>query len=172
MHYKQPAPVLQHNNLADIRTSEAYTDKHIDEAIQHFAECALDSLQIVTWDRVRQCTTSNEDMHQYVFIIENGMPQLRNYLPDPIRDFHQFNKHLYTIDGFIMYKETIVIPPNLHTDIFLAFHSAHSGVSTMTARAESSVFWPGITPAIIATHLPQQVILPTSTQCDILLYRA
>ena len=29
-------------------------------------------------------------------------------------------------------------------------HPAHQGVTAMTARADSSVFWPGITPAISA----------------------
>ncbi len=47
-----------------------------------------------------------------------------------------------------MYKNRIVIPPSLRQDCIQALHAAHQGVSRMTARAETSIFWPGITNAI------------------------
>ena len=37
--------------------------------------------------------------------------------------------------------------PSLYQEVLLALHAAHQGVNSMLARAESSVFWPGITPA-------------------------
>ena len=43
-----------------------------------------------------------------------------------------------------MYKQRIVIPTMLRQDCLKALHSAHQGVSMMTARAKSSIFWPGI----------------------------
>ena len=41
-----------------------------------------------------------------------------------------------------------VIPSPLRALIIGTLHSAHQGVTCMTSWAESSVFWPGITPAI------------------------
>ena len=47
----------------------------------------------------------------------------------------------------------IIIPPSLREEVLSALHAAHQGVTyctSMISRAESSVFWPGITPAITA----------------------
>ena len=52
------------------------------------------------------------------------------------------------MDGVILYKDRIVIPPSLREEILNSLHAAHQGITAMIARAESSVFWPGITPAI------------------------
>ena len=47
-----------------------------------------------------------------------------------------------------MFKDRVVIPISLWNKILQSLHSAHQGVSSMLARAEDSVFWPGITSAI------------------------
>ena len=90
-------------------------------------------------------------MSQLLSIIESGMPESHHQLPPNLQEYFQFQAHLSTIDGVITYKDRIVIPPCLQDTILSALHSAHSGVSFMLARAESSVFWPGITPVIHAT---------------------
>ena len=86
-------------------------------------------------------------MHLLTSIIESGMPWFRHELPAPLRAFHQFHSF---IDGIIVYKDYIVIPLSLHQDILSTLHSEHQCVSFMMARAESSMSWPGITPAITA----------------------
>ncbi len=91
-------------------------------------------------------------MHKLISIIEDGMPEVRNELPEPLREYHQFRENLHSVDGVIMFKDRIVIPPILRDDILTALHSAHQGVTAMMARAESSVFWPGITVAIATTR--------------------
>ena len=52
------------------------------------------------------------------------------------------------MDGVILYNNRTVIPSPLRALILDTLHSAHQGVCCMTSRAESSVFRPGITPAI------------------------
>ncbi|XP_060073014.1 uncharacterized protein LOC132552840 [Ylistrum balloti] len=105
---------------------------------------SVTSLQCITWDRIRTATTSDEYMFQLVQMIESGIPETRNDLPVPLREYHQFRNNLSTIDGVIIYKDRIVIPPSLRTDVLTALHSAHQGTSSMMSRAETSVFWPGI----------------------------
>ena len=56
------------------------------------------------------------------------------------------------MDGVIPYKLRTVIPPSLRQHVLTILHSAHQGVTSMTTRAEMTVFWPGITPAITATQ--------------------
>ncbi|XP_054770983.2 uncharacterized protein K02A2.6-like [Lytechinus pictus] len=116
------------------------------------AMCALESLHLksVTWDRVRTATTSDDNMQALLNAVEAGMPEFRHELPSPVREYFPFRDDLYTSDGVILYKDRIVILPSLREEVLAHLHAAHQGVTSMTARAESSVFWPGITPAITA----------------------
>ena len=84
--------------------------------------------------------------------IESVFPKYRNEIPKPIREYYQFKEHLYSVDGVILYKERIVVPPSLREEVLVALHAAHQGITAMASRAESSVFWPGITSAITALH--------------------
>ena len=118
--------MIQHAFLEGIRTNEDTIDHgNIDDAVRNAATYALESLQSITWDRTRQETASDENMHLLMSIIENGMPKFRHELPIPLRAYHQFREHLHTIDGVVIYKDRIVIPPSLREDVLLALHSAH-----------------------------------------------
>lgn len=109
-------------------------------------------IQSVTWDRVRDATSSDENMFLLSSIIDNGFPDNRQDLPPSLRDFFQFREDLFTLDGVILYKERVVIPPSLRPEVLAALHAAHQGVTSMNLRAEASVFWPGITPDITAVR--------------------
>ena len=104
----------------------------------------------VTWERVQLATTSNKDMTQLIDIIECGFPKFCHELPLAIQEYHQFREHLYTVDGVILYKSCIVIPPSLRQHVLTVLHSAHQGVTSVKTHADSTVFWPGITLAVIA----------------------
>ena len=99
----------------------------------------------VTWDRVREATASNPDMHLLTELIENGMTETRSEMPVSIRQFHQYRHELSTTDGVAIYKDRIITPPALRHAVLAALHAAHQGVSMMTAIAETSIFWPGMT---------------------------
>ena len=43
------------------------------------------SLRSVTWERVRTATASDDDMQALVTIIEAGMPESKNELPEQLR---------------------------------------------------------------------------------------
>ena len=60
------------------------------------------------------------------------------------------NLGMTSVDGVVLYKARIIIPPSLRQDVLSVLHSVHQGVTSMTSCAEATVFWPGITPAIMA----------------------
>ncbi|CAG2222073.1 unnamed protein product [Mytilus edulis] len=138
---------IQHNFLSSIMKDDC-CDACSDEELQLAAASSINTLQSITWNMVRVATNSDDDMVKLVEIIENGMPEFRHEMPTELREFFQFREDLYTVDGVVMYKDRIVIPPALRTNVLTILHSAHQGVTSMMSRAESSVFWPGITPAI------------------------
>ena len=58
----------------------------------------------------------------------------------------------YSSDGVVTYKDCIVIPPPLRPICLSALHAAHQGTSAIIAKAETSIFWPGITEDIRTTR--------------------
>lgn len=107
-------------------------------------------IETVTWDDVRVATSSHPLMSVLTQLIDDGMTNKRESLHPDLRPYHQYKEHLSTFDGVILYKDRLVIPPSLRDQILSSLHSAHQGITQMCARAESSIFWPGMTSDITA----------------------
>jgi len=145
---------IRHSFLRRIRqTADTFGGDDFESTIQVSTISALKTLQSVTWERVKQATSSDNIMTLLVSTIESGIPKYRHELPSSLQEYHPFRHHLYTVDGVIIYKDRVVIPPSLRDEILSALHAAHQGVSSMTSRAECSVFWPGINQAITTTRM-------------------
>ena len=126
------------------------TGPGVDSSVNDITASAVAStlsmgIQAITWDSVQMATASDPDMNQLVTAIKSGMPEKRLDFPPPLREFHKFRHDLHTIDGVVLFKDRIVIPPSLRSTVLSALHSAHQGVTSMLSRAEASVFWPGLT---------------------------
>ena len=104
----------------------------------------IEVIRSVTWDDVRQATTSDPSMLKLLEFIEDGFPSLRSELPPDLRQFYQFRHGFTSFDGVALYNDRLVI---LRDRILHILHAAHQGISQMCSRA---FFWPGMTPAIIA----------------------
>ena len=133
------ARCFSHSTLAGIRIVEDDHDED-DNTIQLAATLSLNSLKAVTWERVRLATSSDPNMSSLLNYIEAGMPDSRQELPQPLQVYHQFRDSLYTVDGIVIYKGRVVIPPSLRQDCLAALHAAHQSVSSMISRAEASIF--------------------------------
>lgn len=131
--------------------TSAATSLCINDDIASSVSSALKNVAI-TWENVKLATTSDPAMNKLVSIIESGFPGSRHELPQELQVYFQFREHLYTLDGVALYNDRVIIPPSLREDILTTLHSAHQGVTSMNARAEASIFWPGITPAIKAVR--------------------
>ena len=70
--------------------------------------------------------------------------------------YWNLRNHLYTIDGVVLMRDMVLIPPSLPvleslippplcSEVMQSLHAAHQGVSAIHERAKSAVFWPGIT---------------------------
>ena len=92
-------------------------------------------------------------------------------MPPSIRDYFPFVETLSNIDRVICRVDRIIIPTSLRPTCLNALHTAHLGISRMTAQAEG-LFWPGITKDITATrdgcatcnsNAPSQPAMPSVT---------
>ena len=109
------------------------------------AMTTLSSIESVTWDNVREQTTSDPTMRQLHDTILMGFPEDSRSMPELTRIYHQYRSDLSIVEGVILYQDRIVIPPSLRDQVLETLHAAHQGVTSMNARAKASVFWPGIT---------------------------
>jgi hypothetical protein len=91
-------------------------------------------------------------MLQLLHLIQEGFPSDLLSVPIDIKEYFKFKQDLSTVDAVIMYKDRVVIPPSLRPSILSNLHAAHQGTTSMTARDDASVFWPGIHPDIKKTR--------------------
>ena len=105
----------------------------------------VDNLQTITWEKVEIETLSDVNMHMLLNLIQQGFPDVIDNVPQQLKTYFKFRNDLSTVGTVILYKNRIVMPPSLRNAVLLNLHSAHQGVSSMISRAETSVFWPGIT---------------------------
>ena len=109
------------------------------------AMTTLSSIESVTWDNVREQTTSDPTMRHLHDMILMGFPEDSRIMPELTRIYHQYRSDLSIVEGVILYQDRIVIPPSLRDQVLETLHAAHQRVTSMNARAKASVFWPGIT---------------------------
>ena len=105
--------------------------------------------RVLTLDTIRQECNTDGVMVALKDQIRKGFPDSSNDMNPVVRDFHRFGHGLCVVDGIPCYKTRIIIPAKMRKQVLAALHSAHQGVSGMTARAEQSVFWPTITRDIV-----------------------
>lgn len=151
-HTTQPSPMIPTNLMAGIATDETNTSDSMDATIKESLVSALTSNQPLTWEQVQTATASDDDMMTLLSTIEDGFPGQRCLVPPSIKEYHHHRHHLYAIDGVAIYKDRLIIPKALRQTCLSALHAAHQGTSHMIAKAESSIFWPGITADIHATR--------------------
>ena len=138
--------------MSGLQASDQLAATTVENSLQASWACALASLQSVTWSEVQNATASSPDLVLLLSTVEDGFPASADLVPPPIRQYYQHRSHLSSSDGVILYKDRIVVPPSLRSRCLSALHAAHQGTSAMTARAESSIFWPGISSDIQATR--------------------
>ena len=144
---RHPVSCTEPSNQPQSTATVNHNHSDIEECTQIAALATLQTAPItaVTWDLVRTATSSDETLNNLLQVIENGFPETCSELPHNLHSYHPLRDQLSTVDGVILYNDRVLIPPPLRQNVLTTLYSAHQGTSTMTSRAESSVFWPGIT---------------------------
>ena len=106
-------------------------------AISHEAE----SITTVSWDLLAEETNKDKILSTLMLAVDERFAG--EY--EDISEYTRYHESLYITDGVILYQDRVVVPSSLHKVILQGLHSAHQGVSAMQSRAQSFVFWPGMT---------------------------
>ena len=107
----------------------------------------------VTWERIAAATEKDHELGAIREVVESGGYRDVLEAKAQFQDYKLIMEKLSALEGVLLYKGRAVIPPSLRTEVLSILHSAHQGVSSMHRRAESCVYWPGITEDIRRVRL-------------------
>ena len=143
-----------HESLAAVQLDEeVHMDLAGDEEFAAYGRLKAGEINAVTWERVQEETWLDESMRNLIGAIKNGLNDMSmEEAKEGLANYWRHRHRLSILDDIIMMGKRIVIPLSLRKEVLAHLHGAHQGVSQMTARAQASVFWPGITSDIARTR--------------------
>ena len=105
----------------------------------------LDQFFAVTWERVKTESSKDRDIQLLVQLITDGFPLSKKDMPHSLSGYWDIRGRLITYEGVAVYMDRIVVPQSLRARVIENLHSAHQGTAGMFSRAQTIVYWPGIT---------------------------
>ena len=132
-----------------VRDQEAaWDEREMESLIEH----QVAAVTPISWQQIREEVARDKVMRLLSDQIVQGFPPDRKLLRLELREYYHHRDHLSQVDGVPLFKGRVVVPAGLRKAVLETLHSAHQGVTGMTLRAQSSVWWPGITPQIKETR--------------------
>ena len=107
------------------------------------------NFESVSWEAIVEATQKDPTTRRLHAIISG------THTADETADVSAYwplRHDLHILEGVILYRNRIVVPSSLRTCVLEHLHSGHQGVSAMTYRARTLLFWPGITGDIQLTR--------------------
>ena len=109
------------------------------------AMCSMtDNRQVISWARLEDESSRDSTTSTLVKLINTGIPDNRDMWPDCTRDFYRVKSDLSTIGPVVLVGDRVAIPSSLQSEVLEVLHSAHQGTTSMTNRALSCIYWPGM----------------------------
>ena len=121
------------------------------EVLDSTAEIALTDLDeesSLTLSDIREATLNDADLKLLTSTIQTGFSETHHSTDPAIRQYFNVRDDLWLQEDIVMFRNRIVIPKRLRSQILRLLHSAHQGIDGMRARASDTVYWPGLTSAI------------------------
>ena len=141
------------------------------EAIWDFEDHA----GVITPNMIRSAGRDDPVYCTLINQIGEGFPKNKHSTNSNIRQYWEVRNRLSSLNGLVLMDRRIVIPVSLRKRILRCLHSAHQGVVGMKARANETVYWPGMDSCIrncrdtcatcvrIAPSLPKEPIILTKS---------
>ena len=111
----------------------------------------------ISWERLASDTLKDPQLA----IIKNALTSDdETWTSNPnLKEYAKYAEAIYLSNDIVMYQDRVIVPRQLRQIITKNLHAAHQGVSAMERRAQSIVFWPGISADI-------QQIRTACTHCN------
>ena len=163
--------------MSDPQPHDHETADEIEASIQAFACEAIaqlsDDIGSITHAQIKAAAHSDPDYMSLIQIIRTGFPATRHMTDPKVRQFWEVRTRLSVEDDIALLNDRIIVPAALRKRVLQCLHSAHQGVTSMRARANCTVYWPGMNASIrnfrecciacrtVAPSLPQEPLMPS-----------
>jgi len=94
-------------------------------------------------DDIRAAAREDANYVELVRAVENGFANLDRAGP-LVQQCKAMRDDLTTDDGLVLFGRRIIIPKSRRSETLKRLHASHQGVTRTRQRAQSAVFWPGI----------------------------
>ena len=119
---------------------------NLDDEVQVFLN-AVESSRPGSEEKIQlieKTTREDQELQEVTKLVLNGWPKCQTQVPENVRSFFPYCGELSYVDGKLIYRDQIVIPASMREEILQRIHDGHLGVTKCLERANSSVWWPGI----------------------------
>lgn len=152
MRYKPEAVYVPGKTLivADTlsRSPQSYTKEQLDthSEVECYIATVVQGIPASTsrMDSIKAATASNTELQTVVKFIRNGWPEYRDKVPLNVRAYVKIKNELSEANGLVIRGCRIVIPKSERAEILKKIHAGHQGLTKCRDRANSSVWWPGL----------------------------
>ena len=119
------------------------------EEVNTFADMSSNALpaSAVKLQQIKTAHKEDEVCAEIRRYCHEGWPALMSHTPLP-RPYWESRSHLATIGDLLLYDERIVIPRCMRLETFKIIHEGHLGISKCRVRANTAVWWPGLSKEI------------------------
>ena len=94
---------------------------------------------------IRQETEIDPKLRDAIKLTLQGWPKLRQEIPTHIKNWHEHRIHFSVAHRLLLYDNKIVIPDSMKAEMLTRIHMGHQGTNKCRERADSCVWWLGIT---------------------------
>ena len=148
---RHPVSSEHPDTLTAVRVTGEPIDDMETEVVASARACAQ-QYGAISWDDMRHESGVDGTIQHLIRLIESGFSDSRESLPPEVAPFLQYRDRLSVVDGVVMFDNRMVVPAALRREVLQTLHGAHQGTVSMQNRAQSCVFWPGITGDISKTR--------------------
>ena len=122
------------------------------EAFADEIECYVDLLENSRpltdrlLEQIQRATEGDSILQEAINHTRHGWPiHMNSILRSELRDYFVMRSELSESRGLLLYRNRVVVPETLRSEILRNIHDGHLVLAKCRARAQDSVWWPGIT---------------------------
>lgn len=99
-------------------------------------------------ETIKAATAADSSLQMVLKCVKSGWPDYVADVPVAIRDYFPIRSELSEYNGIVTRGCRMIIPSPLRADVLDRIHDGHQGMTKCRERANTSVWWPGISSEI------------------------